>query len=566
MKALKFLLLILLFVISCSTNNEQYSQDGKPTGVVAKNGMVVSAHPLASKVGIDVLKKGGNAIDAAIAVQFALAVTHPSAGNIAGGGFMVIRFNDGKTASLDFREMAPIRAHRDMYIDENEEVTSGLSTRGHLAVGVPGSVDGMFEAHEKYGTLSMEELIQPSIDLANNGFALTEKEANGLNGNLDNFDKYSTVDQEFLNDEWQEGDTIYWKDLAKTLERIRDNGKAGFYEGVTADLIVAEMDRGEGWITHEDLINYVSVWRTPIEGMYKEYKIISMGPPSSGGVALLQLLNMVEGFPVDEWGWNTSKTIHLMVEAERRVYADRATHMGDPDYHKVPIEGMLDPEYLKSRMEDFDEDKASDSEVIGAGLLAVYESEETTHFSVVDAKGNAVSVTTTLNGGYGSKVIVDGAGFLLNNEMDDFSIKPGSPNMYGLIGGEANAIDGGKRMLSSMTPTIVEKDGKLFMVVGTPGGSTIITSVFQTILNVLEHDMNMQEAVEAKKFHHQWKPNFIFAEEGAISDQVQNQLITFGHEIKSRGYIGRVDAILIWPDGRLEGGADPRGDDTAIGY
>jgi len=566
MKALKFLLLILLFVFSCSTNNEQYSQDAEPTGVVAKNGMVVSAHPLASKVGIDVLKKGGNAIDAAIAVQFALAVTHPSAGNIAGGGFMVIRFNDGKTASLDFREMAPNKAHRDMYIDENREVTTGLSTRGHLAVGVPGSVDGMFKAHEKYGTLPMEDLIQPSIDLANNGFALTEKEAKRLKENLDNFDKYSTIEQEFLNNEWQEGDTIYWKDLAKTLERIRDHGQAGFYEGKTADLIVAEMERGEGWITHEDLKNYQSIWRTPIEGMYKGYKIISMGPPSSGGVALLQLLNMVEGFPVDEWGWNTPKTIHLMVEAERRVYADRATHMGDPDYHKVPIEGMLDPKYLKSRMEDFDEVKASDSDMIGAGLLAIYESEETTHFSVVDAKGNAVSVTTTLNGGYGSKVIVDGAGFLLNNEMDDFSIKPGSPNMYGLIGGEANAIESGKRMLSSVTPSIVEKDGKLFMVVGTPGGSTIITSVYQTILNVLEHNMSMQEAVEAKRFHHQWKPNFIFAEVDAINKEYQSQLITIGHEINSRGSIGRVDAILIWPDGRLEGGADPRGDDTAIGY
>lgn len=562
----RLILIILVCVFSCSPNSEYNLPDDEPTGVVANNGMVVSAHPLASQVGIDVLKKGGNAVDAAIAVQFALAVTHPSAGNIGGGGFMVIRLNDGKTASLDFREMAPARAHRDMYLDENEEVTSNLSTRGHLAVGVPGSVDGMFEAHVKYGTLPMEELLQPSIDLANNGFALTKKEANGLNRNLDNFDKYGTVNQEFLNNEWQEGDTIYWKDLAKTLERIRDKGKMGFYEGETADLIVAEMDRGKGWITHEDLKNYVSVWRTPIEGIYKGYKIISMGPPSSGGVALLQLLHMVEGFPVDEWRWNTSKTIHLMVEAERRVYADRATHMGDSDYYKVPVGEMMDPEYLKSRMEDFNENKASDSDAIGAGLLPVYESEETNHFSVVDAKGNAVAVTTTLNGGYGSKVFVDGAGFLLNNEMDDFSIKPGSPNMYGLIGGEANAIDGGKRMLSSMTPTIVEKDGKLFMVVGTPGGSTIITSVFQTILNVLEHNMNMQEAVEAKKFHHQWKPNFIFAEEGAISDQVQNQLISFGHDIKFRGSIGRVDAILIWPDGRLEGGADPRGDDTAIGY
>lgn len=562
----RLILIILVFVFSCSPKSEYNLPDDEPTGVVANNGMVVSAHPLASQVGIDVLKKGGNAVDAAIAVQFALAVTHPSAGNIGGGGFMVIRLNDGKTASLDFREMAPARAHRDMYLDENEEVTSNLSTRGHLAIGVPGSVDGMFEAHVKYGTLPMEELLQPSIDLANNGFILTKKEANGLNKNLDNFDKYGTVNQEFLNNEWQEGDIIYWKDLAKTLERIRDKGKMGFYEGETADLIIAEMERGEGWITREDLKNYRSVWRIPIEGMYKGYKIISMAPPSSGGVALMQLLNMVEGFPINEWGWNTSKTIHLMVEAERRVYADRASHMGDSDYYKVPVGEMMDPKYLKSRMEDFNENKASDSDAIGAGLLAISESEETNHFSVVDAKGNAVAVTTTLNGGYGSKVFVDGAGFLLNNEMDDFSIKPGSPNMYGLIGGEANAIDGGKRMLSSMTPTIVEKDGKLFMVVGTPGGSTIITSVFQTILNVLEHDMNMQEAVEAKKFHHQWKPNFIFAEEGAISDQVQNQLITFGHEIKSRGSIGRVDAILIWPDGRLEGGADPRGDDTAIGY
>lgn len=558
-----------LIAWSCSSDSKQASTAPQERGLIAKNGMVVSAHPLASQVGADILKKGGNAVDAAIGVQFALAVVYPAAGNIGGGGFMVIRQSDGSTDGLDYREAAPAAASRNMYLDDNGEVIENLSWLGHLAAGVPGSVDGMVKAHEKYGSLSWEELLQPAIDLAANGFPLTEKEANGLNRAKENFLKYNTVPPDFIiNDSlWIQGDTIYLKDLAKTLTLVRDKKEAGFYEGETADLIVAEMQRGKGMITHDDLKAYEAVWRQPVTGNYKGHKVISMSPPSSGGVALLQLLQSIEPYPVGDWGWNSAKTVHLMTETERRVYADRAKYLGDPDFFEVPVVGLLAPAYNKQRMETFDPSRASlSSDVTEGQPLAVAESDQTTHFSVVDAQGNAVSVTTTLNGGFGNKVFVAGAGFLLNNEMDDFSIKPGYPNAYGLVGGEANAIEPGKRMLSSMTPSIVEKDGKLLMVVGTPGGSTIITSVFQTILNVIEHGMGMQEAVAARRFHHQWLPDMIFMETDAFSAQVQNELSALGHQIEDRGNIGRVDAILVLPDGSLEAGADPRGDDTAAGY
>jgi gamma-glutamyltranspeptidase / glutathione hydrolase len=555
-----FFLLLVATTVACSPKRKPV------TGLVADSAMVVCAHPLASAAGTSILRKGGNAIDAAIATQFALAVVHPAAGNLGGGGFMVVRFKDGKTDALDYREMAPAAATTNMYLGETGEVEGDLSQYGHLASGIPGTVAGLAEAHKKYGKLPWNELVQPAIDLALNGFTLTAKEAEGLRELQVDLKKYNTLAPDnLLNDAWAEGDSIWFTDLGRTLERIRDNGASGFYEGITADGIVEEMKRGKGLITHEDLKSYSAVWRTPLAAPYKNYNIISMPPPSSGGVALIQLLKSVEPYPLQQWGWNTAKSVHLLTEAERRAYADRAFYLGDPDFVNVPVNTLIDASYVQQRMSSFDEDNATPSTQVKEGTIA-YESEETTHLSVIDAEGNAVAVTTTLNGSYGSSVVVGGMGFLLNNEMDDFSAKPGVPNMYGAIGGEANKIEPGKRMLSSMTPTIVEKDGKLFMVVGTPGGTTIITSVFQTILNVVEHEMTMQDAVISKRLHSQWAPDFIFNEKGAVSEDDSLDLVKIGHTFKTRGSIGRVDAILVRPDGKLEGGADPRGDDTADGY
>ncbi len=534
--------------------------------VVAESAMVVSAHPIASRVGLDILERGGNAVDASIAVQFALAVVHPAAGNIGGGGFMILRQASGEVATLDYREKAPGTATTNMYLDELEQVVPGLSESTPLASGVPGTVAGLWEAHQKFGSLPWKELIQPAIALASKGVQLTAMEAEGLNSIQQELRTNNSIQpSHFIRASWAKGDTLIQQDLAATLERIRDNGLAGFYEGKTADDIVAEMKRGNGIISHADLINYKAIWREPVRGQYKDFGIISMPPPSSGGIALVQLLKSIEPFPVSEWGHNSVKTIHLFTEAQRRVYADRATYLGDPDFFNVPVAHLIDDQYISQRMSDFNPDAATPSQSVKEGHIASFESDQTTHLSIVDGKGNAVAVTTTLNDSYGSKVVVAGSGFILNNEMDDFSVKPGYANMYGAIGGEANKILPNKRMLSSMTPTIVEKNGKLYMVVGTPGGTTIITSVFQTIVNVIDFGMNMQQAVGAPRVHSQWMPDMIMMESDAMPEKDREKLEKMGHKIVRRDGIGSVDAILVRQDGKLEGGADPRGDDTAVG-
>lgn len=564
---LYFLLLLSLF-FSCRKSKVVPIYDIQKS-VISEEAMVVSAHPLSSKVGSDIMKKGGNAVDAIIGVQFALAVVYPRAGNIGGGGFMVIRTKDGKAASLDYREKAPLAATNDMYLDENGDPIDSLSRMGHLAVGVPGTVAGMIEAHQKYGQIGdFKELIQPAIDLAKNGFKITITEANRLNEYQDRFKAVNKTGKPFVkNEEWKEGDIFVQHDLSKTLERIRDNGKAGFYEGETADKLVAEMERGGGLITHEDLKKYDAIWRDPVDDYYKDFRIITMPPPSSGGIALMQLLNIVEDYPVNDWGFQSPKSIHLMAEAMRRVYADRAEYLGDTDFYPVPKDSLLNEEYLDARMANFEMNKATPSDTIYAGDFNLPEHFETTHTSVVDSEGNAASVTTTLNLNYGSKVVVEGAGFLLNDEMDDFSAKPGVPNYFGLIGNEANAIQPEKRMLSSMTPTIVEKDNKLFMVVGAPGGSTIITAVFQTFINVAEYNMDLKDAVHANRFHHQWLPDEIKMEEGCIDSLTRHALIAKGHHFNEVKRLAVIKAILALPNGKLHGVGDWRNpDDHAEGY
>lgn len=536
--------------------------------VVADSAMVVSPHPLSTEVALDILREGGNAVDATIALQFAMAVVYPRAGNIGGGGFMVLRNQDGSLASLDYREKAPALANRDMYLDSLGNPIDGLSTQGHLAAGVPGTVAGMFAAHEKYGRLPMAQLIEPAIQLAREGFRITQEEADRLNRFQEAFRQYNETPNPFLKDNWREGDLLVQDLLAQTLERIKAQGAAGFYTGRTAELIEAEMESGGGIISQTDLQNYQASWREPLTDAYKEYRIISMPPTSSGGVALLQMLEMLEAYPLSEYGFHSASSVHLITEVERRAYADRAEHMGDMDFYPVPIDSLLSANYLAMRMANFNVDSATTSDHILAGNFSVgLESFETTHTSVVDEEGNAVAVTTTLNSNYGCKVWVDGAGFFLNNEMDDFSVKPGVPNQFGLIGAEANAIAPNKRMLSSMTPTIIEKEGELFMVLGTPGGSTIITSVLQVFLNVAEYGMDLEQAVQAKRFHHQWLPDIIMVEKGGFSSALMDSLQAMGHSFREVDYIAKVKAIQVLEDGTLHGVGDPRNlDDDAKGY
>ena len=527
--------------------------------------MVVSAREEASKIGIEILKKGGNAFDAMMATELALAVSYPSAGNIGGGGFMVYRKSNGKTGALDYRERAPINSTHNMYLDKNNNIIDGLSMIGGLSVGVPGTIAGIFEAHEKYGTLNIEEIISPVIDLAKNGIIVTENQKNRINENRKYFELVNKS-QILFDDNFKKNDTIKNPKLAATLERIMKNGKDEFYRGETAIKLVKFINENGGIITMEDLKIYEPVWRDPVIFNYDGLKIISMSPPSSGGICINQIMKMIEPYDLNSYGHNSTDYIKLLVEAERRSFADRSHFLGDPDFVSIPISKLTDENYLNNRMSDFSFKKPTDSNDIGYGNIDIYESNETTHYSIIDQFGNAVAVTTTLNGTFGSKLFSNELGFFLNNEMDDFSSKPGYPNMYGLIGGEANKIEPMKRMLSSMTPTIVEKEGDLFMTLGTPGGSTIITSVVQTILNVHEFDMTMQEAVNSARFHHQWKPDSIRIEFDYFDKKVKEQLIKSGYRLNDKGAIGRVDGILVRADKMLEGGADKRGDDTAIGF
>jgi len=569
-KIFAFVITVAISVVACQTtekatslhtiNPYDYSIQKK---VVCSNGAVVSAHPLASKVGLEILKEGGNAFDAAIATQLALAVVYPNAGNIGGGGFMVARESNGRLIALDYRETASHKAHRDMYLDANGNAQGEKSINGHLSSGVPGTVAGLFAA-AKYAKLDFKKLIQPAIDLAEFGYTITDREAEGLNELQPDLKKYNTVMPVFVKSAgWKGGDTLIQNDLANTLKRIRDNGASGFYEGETARLIVEEMKRGGGIVDYDDLKNYKATFRDPHVFNYKGYSIVGMPMPSSGGILLHQMMKMVEKRNLGDLGFHSPQSVQLMVEVERRAYADRAEYMGDADFYKVPVKKLTDDSYLAERMNDYVAGKAGNSTDIKPGPIK--ESEETTHFNVIDKEGNVIAITTTLNNSYGSRTVVGGAGFILNDEMDDFSIKPGVPNLYGAIGGEANAIAAGKRMLSSMTPTLVLKDGKPYIITGTPGGTTIPTSVFQTIVNIIDFGLSSEDAVYKPKFHHQWKPDKIYIEKN-FPEQTMDSLKKMGYAIGDREAIGRTELIKILPDGKFEVVADNRGEDDAEGW
>ena len=554
------LLLFIAAVLTAQINPYNYSIQKR---IECSNGAVVSAHPLASKVGVAMMKKGGNAFDAAIATQLALAVVYPGAGNIGGGGFLLGVMNDGKTVALDYREKAPAAATRNMYLDGKGNAQTNLSQKGHLSAGVPGTVAGLFTTHQ-YAKLPFKVLIQPAIDLAEKGFVITEAEARSLNNVIGTFVQYSTKPNAFIKyGGWKAGDTLVQKDLAKTLIRIRDFGQKGFYEGETARLIVEEIKRGKGMITLADLKNYQTAVRTAMLSNYRGYTIVGMPLISSGGLLIQQMTGMLKDYNIGAMGFHSPQAVQLMTEVMRRAYADRAEFLGDVDFVKVPVKKLTAPDYLQQRMADYVPEKAGKSSVVTHGTINP-ESEETTHMSVYDKNGNAVAVTTTLNDAYGSRTVVGGAGFLLNDEMDDFSIKPGTPNMYGALGTEANAIAPGKRMLSSMSPTIVLKDGKPYLVLGSPGGTTITTQVFQVLLNLIDFNLSLQDAVWNPRFHHQWLPDVIYVEKD-FPQATRAKLKEMGYEIVERGNIGRFEAIKI-VNGKIEAVGDKRGDDAAEGY
>ncbi|MFK7798475.1 MAG: gamma-glutamyltransferase [Aureispira sp.] len=566
-RTLYLVILLLIGITACKPTTEPKGLMTLQKQAFGDSAMVVSAHPLATQAGVDILKEGGNAIDAMVTVQLALAVAYPRAGNIGGGGFLVYRAADGKVHTLDFREQAPQAADKDMYLDEQGNVIDSLSLFGHLASGVPGAVAGIYEAHQKFGKLPWKRLVQPAIELAEQGLLLTEREAEGLNKFRPLFERANAHKNAFTPDRvWKVGDNLRQTDLANTLQRIAEQGRAGFYQGKTADLIVEDMKQHGGIISHDDLKNYKAIWRDPVKIPYKEYTIWSMAPPSSGGICLAELLNMVEPYPLNEWGYGDSRAIHVITEAARRAYADRAEHLGDADFYPVPIASLTSQAYADERMQDFQDSIATPSDSISHGTPYPKESDQTTHYCIVDAAGNVVSVTTTINSNFGSKVVIDQAGFFMNNEMDDFSAKPGVPNQFGLLGNAANAIAPNKRMLSSMTPSIVEENGKFLLAVGSPGGSKIITTVFQVITNVIDFDLSLEAAVQNPRFHFQWHPDTLYYEQDAFSPQQLEQLQHLGHHPKKRADIGQVEAVLQLPDGRLEGVADRRGDNHAGGW
>ena len=556
---------VFIFFIGFNTINAQV--ESKSLGLITEKAMVVSARNEASKIGAEIMKQGGNAFDAMIATELALAVSYPQAGNIGGGGFMVFRKANGEVGSLDYREKAPINATKDMYLDAAGNVIDGKSTSTAFSIGIPGTIAGMFAVHDRFGSLPMNKLLEPIIELAEKGVVVTEKDEKNLAAYRQDFIKRNGENSLFSKI-YKKGDRIIYSGLAETLKRIAINGRSEFYNGETGKKLVEYIKEKGGIISMNDLEKYEAKWREPIRFKYNELEIISMAPPSSGGITLGQIMKMIAPFSISEMGHNSVETIQIITEAERRAYADRNYFLGDPDFVEIPISKLLDDDYLRIRMSTFSNNKATLSSDIAPGSIKIKESTQTTHYSIVDSFGNAVSVTTTLNDNYGSKYYCDTLGFFLNNQMDDFSAKAGVPNLYGLIGGKANSIAPEKRMLSSMTPSIVEKNGNLFMVLGTPGGSTIITSVLQTILNVYDFKMGMQEAVNAPRFHHQWIPDVITFEPNGFSSSTLKKLKEKGYIIseKNNTIIGKVDAILKMTNGKLEAGADKRGDDAADGY
>ncbi len=560
LKRIFFSLLVLFYFPSQNLPASKKPEKGK-------NGMVVTASKLATLVGTDILRKGGNAIDAAVAVGFTLAVTYPEAGNLGGGGFMVIRLSDGTETTIDFREKAPSIANKNVYLDSAGNVVPGMTTEGWTSSGVPGSVAGLAFALEKYGTMSLKEILQPAILLAEKGFPISESLAESLNWERKSFEKYPSTKKIFVkeNEPWKAGDLLVQHDLAKTLKSIANEGVKVFYKGYIADSIALQSKRSSWNISKEDLRNYSPVERKPVTGTYRGYKIISMPPPSSGGVALIETLNALENFNVDSLGWNSGAYVFTLTEILKHVYADRSKHLGDPDFYPVKTKELTDKKYALKIINSI-ADTAIPSSQIAPAVFEPKESEETTHYSVADSKGNAVSVTTTINSAYGNKIVVEGCGFLMNNEMDDFAAKPGVPNQFGLLGSEANSVQPGKRMLSSMTPTIVTKNDSLFMIIGSPGGSTIITTVLQCIVNVIDFKMNISEAISAPRFHHQWLPDMIFRERFALVKDVENYLLKKGENLGPVRRLGYAEGIIYNAKSKtFYGASDPRGDGLAKG-